>query len=254
MDYEDVEKILYKHSSKFAAVIICSPFGYPIDINYVHKIFFKHKIPIIYDAADAIINTNNIVEKEGLFYTFSFHPTKNIPGNESGMIISSKKKENSFKSILNFGVDYKKRDVKFLGFNGKFSEYDAAILDANFDTFQIRFSNIKKISKYLKKKITNKNLIIQKNYGTSWFGLKLILRHKKKSYNKILNFFNNKKISIFKPWNEKSMDNYFIFNKYQKTKLKNTRKEVGKIFGVPVYIDMKKSELDYLIKALNDLN
>jgi dTDP-4-amino-4,6-dideoxygalactose transaminase len=254
MDYEDVKKILNQNSSKFAAILICSPFGYPVNMEKVYKIFFKYKIPIIYDAADAIINTDKIIERNNLFYTFSFHPTKNLPGNESGMIISSKIKEESLKSILNFGIDYQKRDINFLGFNGKFSEYDAAILDANLNKFQDRVSRIKKISKYITKKIINKNLIIQENYGSSWFGLKLILRHKTKSYNKILNIFNSKKISIYKPWNEKSMDRYNIFYKYQKTKLKNTKKYVNKIFGVPVYIDMKKSELDYIIKVLNNLN
>jgi len=97
------------------------------------------------------------------------------------MIISSKRNENSFKSILNFGIDYKSRTINFLGFNGKFSEYDAAILDANFDTLNKRKTKIKKISIYLNNQIKNKNLIKQNNFGKDWFGLKLILKHKKKT-------------------------------------------------------------------------
>lgn len=49
------------------------------------------------------------------------------------------------------------------------------------------------------------------------------------------------------------MHNYKIFNSYNKTKLKNTKSEFKKIFAVPIYIDMKKKELDYIIKSLNYL-
>lgn len=253
MDYEDSKKVLEKFKNKIAAIIICSPFGYPINLKKIYKKFSKYNTPIIYDAADAIINTTEILEKKNLFYTFSFHPTKNLPSNESGMIISSKKYENSFKSILNFGIDYENRNIKFLGFNGKFSEYDAAILDANFDTFHERKNKIKKISIYLDNHIKNKNLIKQDNFGKDWFGLKLILKHKKKSYNLIKKYFDRKKIYIFKPWNENTMHNYKIFNNYKKTKLTNTISETKKIFAVPIYIDMKKKELDYIIKSLNYL-
>lgn len=62
--------------------------------------------------------------------------------NEPSMIISSKKYENSFKLILNFGIDYDNRAIKFFGFNGKFSDY-AAILDINFDTINERKNKIK---------------------------------------------------------------------------------------------------------------
>ena len=254
MDYNDANMVIEKNRKNIAAIMICSPFGYPIDINKSSKFFSKFKIPIIYDFADSIINTSYINEKKkDFFYTFSFHPTKNIAANESGMVMASKKNEKIIKSIINFGSYGKNKEIIFQGLNGKFSEYDAAILNANLVDFKIKKKKIEKISKYLFSKISNKSLIIQKNYGVSWFGLKLILRHKTKNYETISKILDKKGIKIFKPWNTKCMHEYKIFKQFKKTRLQNTKNISKKIFSTPVYVDMKKKQLDFIISQLNKI-
>lgn len=253
MNYHEAKKILNRYKKDCAAILICSPFGYPLEIKKIVKFFSNFNIPIIYDAADAIINTNEIIEKSNLFYTFSFHPTKNLPSNESGMIISAKSNEDKLSAILNFGINLKDRKINFLGFNGKFSEYDAAILDANFSNLKKRRLRIKDINRYLIYKIKNKNLINQNNFGINWYSLKVVLYHKRKSYFKLKKFFEKNRIEIFKPWNEKIISNYSIFRKYKKTSLKFAKFIDNKIFAIPIHYDMTKSKLDYIIKIVNKI-
>ena len=253
MDYKDADQVIGKHKKNIAAIMICSPFGYPINLDKTINFFSKYNIPIVFDFADAIINTPSFKEKKNLFYTFSFHPTKNIASNESGMIIAEKKKEELLKSIINFGFYGKNRKIIFRGFNGKFSEYDAAILDANLKDFSERRKKITKISRYLVSKLNNKSLIVQKNYGLNWFSMKMVLRHKTKNFEEIFKKLKRKNIDIFKPWSLESMHDYKLFKNFKKTKLKNTYKISKKIFCIPVYIDMKKNDLDYLINQLNKI-
>ncbi len=253
MDYKDADQVIRKNRKNIAAIMICSPFGYPINLDKTINFFSKYKVPIIFDFADAIINTTNFKEKKNLFYTFSFHPTKNIASNESGMIIAEKKKEEVLKSIINFGFYGKNRRIAFRGFNGKFSEYDAAILEANLRDFNKRRKKITEISRYLVSKLNNKSLIVQKNYGLNWFSMKMVLIHKTKNFEEIFKKLKRKNIEIFKPWSLESMHNYKPFKNFKKTKLKNTLKISKKIFCIPVYIDMKKKDLDYLINQLNKI-
>lgn len=253
MDYKDADQIVRKYKNKIAAIMICSPFGYPVNLEKTINFFSKYNIPIIFDFADAIINTFNFKEKKNLFYTFSFHPTKNIPSNESGMIIADKKKEEVLKSIINFGFYGKRRDIAYRGFNGKFTEYDAAILEANLRGFNKRRKKIIKISKYLISKLNNKSLIIQKNYGLNWFSLKMVLRHKSENFEEVCKKLKRKNIEIFKPWTLNNMHEYKPFKNFKKTKLKNTLQISKKIFCIPIYIDMKENHLDYLISQLNKI-
>ena len=66
------------------------------------------------------------------------------------MIITPSKHANSIKNLINFGIN------KYIGFNGKFSEYDAAILLANYDQLKKREKKLKTIHKIFNKKL-NKN-------------------------------------------------------------------------------------------------
>ena len=251
MNYNEAENIIKKKPNEFLAILISSPFGYPLNIKKIYNRFFKYNISIIYDAADAILNTNKIFEKKNIFYCFSFHPTKSLPSNESGMIVANKKFEKSLQSILNFGIDIKTRKINFFGFNGKFSEYDAAILDANFNKFSLIKNKIRKINLIFIKNLFNKNVKTQKSFGKKWFSLKIVLRHQKKKYQEINKIFKKNKIEIFKPWIDMPIHNYKIFKKFKKTSLINTKNISDKIFAVPIHLDMKEKTVKKILSILN---
>ena len=85
-----------------------------------------------------------------------------------GLIICSKQTKKILESIISFGYIGKNREAKYLGFNGKFSEYDAAIFLANYERKNLIK---KKLSKTLKNistriyKLKLKNLDLQKDIG-----------------------------------------------------------------------------------------
>ena len=99
---------IVKKNNNIAGILIVSPFGFPIDINNLNNLKLQTKVEIIYDAADTFLNLKN-TDNINFFITASFHPTKNVPGNESGMIICNKSHEKLFKEILNFGQESKKK-------------------------------------------------------------------------------------------------------------------------------------------------
>jgi dTDP-4-amino-4,6-dideoxygalactose transaminase len=255
LEDSQIDLALKKYKS-IAAVMFVSPFGYPINIYYLNKIQKKYRLPIIYDAADTFINFDKKeIDESKIFITCSFHPTKTLPANESGIIIAPKKYLNSFNSIINFGFSsLQNKQTKSLGFNGKFSEYDAAILMANLDNINnIKKNLIKNISYIICQLESNKFINFQSFFGKTWLSLKFVI-----ITNKIFNFriLSRKfrylhKIKIYKPWSLLPMHKHPFFSRFKKLSLKNTNFITKRIFCLPFSIDYKRQDLDRLINLIN---
>ena len=97
IDLKLVKQILSKRND-IAFLMVVSPFGYPVDIEYLNKFQKEINIPIIYDAADTFLKLKKINNK--IFITCSFHPTKTLGSNESGLIICLKNMKKYLKILL----------------------------------------------------------------------------------------------------------------------------------------------------------
>jgi dTDP-4-amino-4,6-dideoxygalactose transaminase len=257
MDYEQIDTVFKKYKKNIAAIMFVSPFGYPISINYLNDIQNRFKTTVIYDAADTFMNFDKkTIDKSKIQIACSFHPTKTLPANESGMIITPRKYSNYFNSVINFGFkNNKNKETINLGFNAKFSEYDAAILMANLE-------NVRNIKKKLIKNIgyiiycleSNKFIKFQHLFGKTWLSLKFLI-----ITNKTINFkslysrsFSKYKIQIYKPWSGLPMHKHNFFTKFKKSSLKNTNFIEKRIFCLPFSIDFRKKDLDRLINLINN--
>jgi dTDP-4-amino-4,6-dideoxygalactose transaminase len=250
LSQSEIIKCINKNKKEIGGILIVSPFGYPININSLNKLKIKTKIEIIYDAADALLNLINL-KNINFFITASFHPTKNLPGNESGMIICKKSIEETFKSILNFGQD-KKKNVNIFGFNGKISEYDCAILLASLKNIQKIKRKIKDLNRYFIKKISNPSIILQNDIGKYWFSNKINFYFKTINRKTIEKIFLKKKIQLFRPWTGKSMHLHKFFKNCRKGNLKNTIFLSNKILGIPLNNDIDKINLRQIADILNN--
>ncbi len=235
-----------------AGIIFVSPFGYPISLNKLNLIKKKFSFEVIYDAADTFINFDKYTDKSNILITCSFHPTKSIPGNESGLIICNKKIHKNFESILNFGFVGKKRLVKYTGFNGKFSEYDAAILGANFKNYKKRKKLYKEKINYFTSLMKNfENVRFQNNYGKNWFGRTILIIPKKKiNYDLLKKKMKKKRIDIYKPWSLRPIHKEKIYKKFKRTSLKNTEFITNNSFAIPFYLDQPNKELKYISEMI----
>ena len=248
LSYSEIIKQI-KKNKKIGGILIVSPFGYPIDIKFLNRLKNKTKTEIIYDAADTFLNLKDL-KNLNFFITVSFHPTKNVPGNESGMIICKKSLEETFKSILNFGQD-KKKNVKIFGFNGKMSEYDCAILLATLKKIKKIKNKIKVLNHYITKNISDHSNFFQKDFGKKWYTNKVNFLSKSLNTRLMKKIFSDRKIIIYKPWTGKPMHLHKFFKKYKKGNLKNTIFLSKKIFCIPLNYDISKS---YLIRICNIFN
>jgi dTDP-4-amino-4,6-dideoxygalactose transaminase len=248
-----LKKVIEKKKNLIAAIVYVSPFGYPIPIQNLNYIYNKYKIPIIYDAADTFLNLKNKIPLKEIFVTCSFHPTKTLPGSESGLILSPKKYKNYFKTIINHEVlDLKKNKGKdtICGFNGKASEYDCAILMGNMKKLKKEKNQFNKKNLYFKKNLNNK-FSFQPNYG-KWASNKLVFftNINKFKLKKLLNTF---RVKLYKIWGDKCLHEYKSYEDHYKTVMTNSLDIKKKNYSFFIDERFNNNFLKKLCKGLNSL-
>jgi len=265
LDEQQIVETYKKYKKDIAAIMFVSPFGYPISLDYLNNVQKKFKTKVIYDAADTFLNLDKKkLDNSEILITCSFHPTKTLPGNESGMIITSKNNEDYFKSLINFGFKNQKvKEIINMGFNAKFSEYDAAILMANFEYISKLKSQIKKKLEYIVQTFArlekhNKCIKFQPLLSKTWISLKLMIITKNKfDFKKLAKKIElNYKIKIYKAWSPKPLHKHLLFKKFKKNSLRNTNYIENRVFFIPFNIDYKKKELNsilYFLKSFSNI-
>lgn len=219
----DLTKKILKKNKDIAFIMIVSPLGHKINVSKLNDLKNKFKLPIVYDAADNFLNLEKNITNNKIFISVSFHPTKTFGGNESGMILCPSNHAKHIKNLINFGVQ------KYIGFNGKFSEYDAAILLANYNQLEKRERKIKLIHGIFNKKLNHKYIFKDLNNKKS----NKFMFYSEINRRKIQECLNKFKIQIFSLWSYKSMHELKIFQKYQKTTMRitnNTKKNLHTFF------------------------
>ena len=210
----NVTKKIIKKNKDIAFIMIVSPLGNKMSINKLNSLGKKIKLPIVYDAADNFLNLEKNIVDNNILISVSFHPTKTFGANESGMILAPSNHAKHIKKLINFG------EQKYIGFNGKFSEYDAAILLANYSQLKVKEKKLKLIRKIISKQLNDKYTFKDlNNYKSNKF-----LFYSKINKNKIQKCLDKFKIQIFNLWSSKSMHELKIFQKYKKTAMDITNK------------------------------
>lgn len=220
--YDDklLNNVILRNKKNIAAILFVSPFGHPISSNQINLTYKKYKIPIIYDAADSFFNLKNESFNTNILIACSFHPTKTLAGNESGLILSSKKKNSFFLDLINHGIINNDKSNLISGFNGKASEYDCAILVAN---LKEKISSLGNLLKIKKKFILNlcKDFQFMPGYLKTYSNkITFICKNLKK--NKIQENLLVNNINLYKVWGDKCMHQYKKFKNYKKTKMNNS--------------------------------
>jgi dTDP-4-amino-4,6-dideoxygalactose transaminase len=125
----DTTKIEAAITDKTSAILATHVYGNPCDVEAIDKIAKKYNLRVIYDAAHSFgvqINGKSIFEY-GDISTCSLHATKLYHSGEGGLIVT--KDPDLLKKlayIRNFGFDGPEAFAE-LGFNGKNSEFHAAM-------------------------------------------------------------------------------------------------------------------------------
>ncbi len=264
----DVKKIKKEISKKTKAIIPVHLYGQICDMEEIIKIAKKYKITIIEDCAQSqgAKYKNKFSGTMGKFGCFSFYPTKILGAyGDGGFILTND--YNAYKQIKRirfYGIETveknKFRDQYYAnenGVNSRLDEIQASIL---------RYK-LKKVDEFIKKrrelaKLYNKNLSLtnlelpRENLNCKHvFHLFTIFHKKAKIIKDKLLKAKIQTRSIY-PYPIHKMKAYSKIFKNKKF-LKNSEKKSKGIISLPLYPELKKSEVNIicntLIKILNQI-
>ncbi len=261
----DPSKIEKQINKKTRAIIPVHLYGQSCDMDKIIKIAKKYNLKIIEDCAQAqgAMYKNKFVGTFGDFACFSFYPTK-ILGTygDGGFIIT--KRFNDYKKIKRlrfYGIETTDKKNKFFnkyyandnGFNSRLDEIQSTILNIKLsytDNFIKKRINLAKI--YIKNlKDTNLKLPSVNNFSKHVYHL-FTVRHRQK--NKIVKLLKKNGVGtrVIYPYPINIMKAYKKFGT-KENNLKKTFSASKEIFSLPLYPELKISEVNSICKTLKKI-
>ena len=153
------------------AVMIVSPFGAPVDVAAWERFWSETGIPVVIDAAAAFDSVASVdVAKPGRCPTMiSLHATKSFGIGEGGLVLSTDEAiMRRLRQVCNFGI-WGSPDGQILGYNGKLSEYHAAVGLAALDAWPTRRAALdSRTQRYIQELKRVPRATLLPGYGEGW--------------------------------------------------------------------------------------
>jgi len=125
----DVADMARRVTPRTRAVAVTHLYGNPVDIDAVQTLAAKHKLKVIYDAAQAHMATwkGQGLGAFGDAVTYSFYPTKNMTTGEGGLVTTNDEAlAREIKLLRSHGETQKYLHEK-IGFNYRMTDVEAAV-------------------------------------------------------------------------------------------------------------------------------
>ena len=261
----DPLKIEKQINKKTKAIIPVHLYGQSCDMDKIKKIAIKHNLKIIEDCAQAqgAKYKNKFVGNFGDFGCFSFYPTK-ILGTygDGGFVIAKNFKDyEKIKRLRFYGIEtsnkrniyYNKYYANENGLNSRLDEIQSSILNLKMKYVNNYISQRNKLANLYLKYLRETSLKLPKTNKTNQHVYHLFtVRHSKRNF--IIKMLNKKKIGtrIIYPFPINNMNGYKKFN-FNNKELKNTIKYSKEIFSLPLYPELKVSEVKKICSSVKEI-
>jgi dTDP-3-amino-2,3,6-trideoxy-4-keto-D-glucose/dTDP-3-amino-3,4,6-trideoxy-alpha-D-glucose/dTDP-2,6-dideoxy-D-kanosamine transaminase len=261
----DPLKIEKKINNKTKVIIPVHLYGQSCDMDKIKKIAAKHNLKIIEDCAQAqgAKYKNKFVGNFGDFGCFSFYPTKILGAyGDGGFIIAKNFKDyEKIKRLRFYGIEtsnkrnifYNKYYANENGLNSRLDEIQSSILNLKMKYVNSYISQRNKLANLYLKYLKETSLELPKTNKTNQHVYHLFtVRHSKRNF--IIKMLNKKKIGtrIIYPFPINSMKGYRKFN-FDNKELKNSVKYSKEIFSLPLYPELKVSEVKKICDNLKNI-
>lgn len=249
------DNIIKSISKKTKAIIPVHIYGQPCDMNKIKEISKKFKVPIIEDCAQSVGASfhKKKVGGFGIASCFSFYPTKNLGAiGDGGMILTNNKKMfNKLTKIRQYGWD-NKRNANITGVNSRLDEIQAIILSTKLKRIHLDNQKRNYIANQYFNKIRNKKVILpslRKNSSHAFHIFAVLVKNRKR----FLSYLEKNKIKLTIHYKNLTFLNkgYRLKCKYNFNELTNAKIVSKETVSLPIYPELKKNELNKIIKTVN---
>lgn len=253
IDLEDAKR---KITKKTKGIIPAHLFGIPQDMDAIEEFSKNYALKVINDCAQshgALWDGKNL-SSFNQCTCFSFYPTKNIFTGEGGMVCTNNEKLKKMISSLRDHGMVSPYEHKYLGFNYRMTDIEAAIGLGQLNAFEEQLKKRRENYFYLLENLKDlKNINFQKIPKKATPGPSLLTGYLVKgSRDEFLKYLRKNGIGCAvyypKPLNKQKV---FLKN-YGYTKCPKAQKLSKSVFSLPTHHNLNKKEMDYIIKKIRD--
>lgn len=250
----DEKKIAKAITKKTKVILPVHLYGQACNMTAILKIAKKYKLKVVEDCAQA--HGAKIGSKKvgnfGEIACFSFYPTKNLGAyGDAGMVVTNNKKlANQCRQLGIYGMK-KGYYSEVEGYNSRLDEIQAAILNAKLKFLDQWTKHRQYIAKFYLNNIKNPYIILPPvaNPTNHSFHLFVIRTNRRK---KLINYLSANGIDygIHYPL-PIHLQPAYKFLGYKKGSLPKTEKFASQILSLPIFPELTKRELNYIVKIIN---
>lgn len=151
----DVKDVASKITPNTKAIAVCHLYGIPSDIDAIEALAKKHKLKVIYDAAQAHLATykGKGIGAFGDAVTYSFYATKNMGTGEGGMVTTNDPAVARKMGLLRSHGETDKYLHEEVGFNYRMNDITGAIGLSKLDELPAQTDRRRAVAKLYHKRI-----------------------------------------------------------------------------------------------------
>jgi len=283
--YKDISKLSYKYSplkyiaenkiGRISAILPVHQMGMPCQIYKIKEIATHYNLPVVEDAACAFgseVKFNDKWEKigkpHGDIACFSFHPRKIITTGDGGMLTTNNPKYNEQLRLLrqhgmdiNDHVRHGAKDLiienyKLTGFNYRMTDIQGAVGFEQIKKTRSIINKHRKIAEFYKKELSDIDWLslpkepfyAKANYQS--YPIR-VLNNSPVSRNNLITFLLKNDIASKPGIMNSHKEVPYIFSDH---KLINSEKARDEVILLPMYRNIKNTELKYITSKLRTVN
>jgi dTDP-4-amino-4,6-dideoxygalactose transaminase len=233
------KKLLPQAPGSVAAVIPVSPFGYPIDFAGWNSFRDETGLAVVIDAA-AMFDT---IRADSVPAVVSLHATKVLGAGEGGFVIGT---DGAFIQDLqkraNFGF-WDSREATVRSFNGKMSEYTAAVGLAALDTWDTaRADFVRVATAYTEAFSGQAKAMIQKGFGLHWVNSTVVAAFEEAGAAAVGQALAGDRIGTRRWWGG-GLHRHAAFRKFPREQTSNTDLLARNVIGLPCWRDLPNDKI-----------
>jgi len=235
-----------------SAILLVAAYGKLPNLEPWHKFQNDTGIPVVVDASACFdtVDTRYLNALNNIILTISLHATKAFGVGEGGLVITSKNTDiNKIGQRLNFGF-LNSRLSTLESFNGKMSEYHAAVGLAGLDAWKeklIKLDQLKlKYNNFAASYNISEKIHVGKEISSAYA---LCSLDRKNSYDEI----KSSGIDVRK-WYGLGIHSHPFYKDICKENLTITNTIAQKLIGIPMHLDLNDSDIEFIVKIISEID
>ena len=252
----DADKLEKAITGKTKAIMPVHLYGQPADMKHIMEIAEKHNLMVIEDAAQA---HGALHHKKNIPFSdvgcFSFYPGKNLGAyGEGGMVVTQDKELYEKMWIYRDHGQEKKNVHKYIGYNYRLEEIQAAILRVKLRHLDAWTEMRRKNAKLYNELFSGSDVIspVEKDYNRHVYHLYVV---RVKNRQKLIGHLNSKGIhtGIHYPTPVHLTEAYSNLG-YKKGSFPIAEQCADEILSLPMYPELKEEEIKTVVREIRDFS